>query len=103
MKDKKKVLKQYPNAKLLVQDDGTYVVENDDINLAAEFFMPDAYDEETAWKYAALACKTSQHFNRTHPDRMELSDKESKFTRIKTRRRNAEKNKRSVQASRAEI
>jgi hypothetical protein len=96
MKDKKKVLKQYPNAKLLVLDDGTYVVENDDTNLAAEFFMPDAYDEETAWKYAALACKTSQHFNRTHPDRMELSDRESKFTRIKTRRRNAEKNKRPV-------
>jgi hypothetical protein len=96
MKDKKKVLKQYPNAKLLVLEDGTHVIENDDTVLAEEFFLPDAYDEDTAWKYAALACKTSQHFNRTHPARMELSNKESKFTRIKTRRRNAEKNKRTV-------
>jgi hypothetical protein len=96
MKDQKKVLKHFPNAKVLVQDDGTYVVESDDVVLAEEFFLPDAFDAETAWKHAALACKTKQHFDRTHPDRMELSDRESKFTRITTRRRNAKKNKRSV-------
>ena len=93
MKDKKKVLKQYPNAKLLLHDNGTYVVENDDIELAAEFYMPDAYDEQTAWKYAALACKTVQHFNRTQPERMDLSSLENKISRIQKRKRNVKKNK----------
>jgi ubiquitin len=29
-KDQKRVLKQYPNAKLLMSEDGSYVVENND-------------------------------------------------------------------------
>ena len=93
MKDKNKVLKRYPQAKVLALDDGTYVIESDDVILSQEYFMPDAFDEETAWKYAAIACKTTQHFNRTHPDRMDLSDIESKLNRINTRKRNAKKNK----------
>lgn len=96
MKDRKKVLKYFPNAKVLVLDDGTYVIEANDIILAEEYFLPDAYDEDTAWKYAAVACKTTQNFNRTHPERMELSDLENKINRIQTRKRNAKKNKSTI-------
>lgn len=93
MKDKKRVLKQYPNAKILVLDDGSYVVECNDKILVEEYFMPDAFDEDTAWKYASMSCKTTQQFNRTHPERMDLSDIESKLNRINTRKRNVKKNK----------
>jgi hypothetical protein len=96
MKDKNKVLKRYPDAHLQVLEDGVYVIESNEVILAEEYLLPEAYDEETAWKYAALACKTTQNFNRTHPERLELSDIESKLTRIQTRKRNAKKNKRSV-------
>jgi hypothetical protein len=91
-KDQKRVLKQYPNAKLLILEDGSYVIENNDTVLAEEYFMPSAYDTDTAWKYAALACKTTQNFNRTHPERMSLLDIESKLSRIQKRKKNAKKN-----------
>lgn len=93
MKDKNRVLKQFPNAKILMIDDGTFVVEANDKILVEEYFMPEAYDEETAWKYASISCKTTQNFNRTHPERMDLSDIENKLNRINTRKRNAKKNK----------
>jgi len=96
MKEKAKVLKHYPNARLMIRDDGSYVIENDEVVLAEEYLLPDAFDEPTAWKYAALACKTTQNFNRTHPDRLDLSDIESKLSRIQIRKRNAKKNKRTV-------
>ena len=49
--------------------------------------MPDVYTEEDAWSHAALACKTSQHFNRTHPTRMDLKSLEAKLMRIENRKR----------------
>jgi len=91
-KDQKRVLKEYPDAKMLLQEDGSYIVECNDIVLAQEYFMPEAYDTDTAWKYAALACKTTQHFNRTHPERLSLIDSESKLSRIQKRKKNAKKN-----------
>lgn len=91
-KDQKRVLKQYPNAKLLMSDDGSYVVENNDTILAEEYFMPFAYDTDTAWKYAALTCKTTQNFNRTHPERLSLFNNESKLSRMQKRKNNAKKN-----------
>ena len=38
-------------------------------------------------KYAAIACKTTQNFNRTHPSRMDLKSIESKLDRINRRKR----------------
>jgi hypothetical protein len=91
-KDQKRVLKEYPNAKMLMLEDGSYVVECNDAVLTEEYFMPTAYDTDTAWKYAALACKTTQNFNRTHPERLSLIDIESKLSRIQKRKKNAKKN-----------
>ena len=48
--------------------------------------MPGTNCVETAWEYAAIACKTAQNFNRTHPMKMDLSDIESKINRINKRR-----------------
>ena len=84
-REQKRVLKDYPNAKLTVDDNGNYIVINGDIFLAEDYYMPDATDAETAWKYAAIACKTTQNFNRTHPDRMDMSDIENKIMRINKR------------------
>ena len=57
-----------------------------DIYIAEEFYLPPTLDVDKAWEYAALACRTKQQFNRTHPMRMDLSDIESKLNRINKRR-----------------
>jgi len=49
--------------------------------------MPATVCEETAWEYAAIACRTAQNFNRTHPMKMDLGDIESKLNRINNRKR----------------
>ena len=85
-KNKKKVLKQYPNAYLDYRQEGVRVMSGDTY-LAEEYFMPNTYNEDTAWEYAAIACKTTQNFNRTHPSRMDLKSIESKLDRINRRKR----------------
>tara|TARA_R100001594_G_scaffold131992_1_gene171970 strand:+ start:1851 stop:2150 length:300 start_codon:yes stop_codon:yes gene_type:complete len=82
---KKKVLKQYPNATPIQTSEGLRIM-SEDIYIAEEFYMPSTNNEDTAWEYAALACKTTQQFNRTHPMRMDLADIESKINRINRRR-----------------
>ena len=80
-----KVLKQYPNAQMVFGDSGIQIMSGD-LFIAEEFYLPSTNCEDTAWEYAALACKTKQQFNRTHPSRMSLSDIESKINRINRRR-----------------
>ncbi len=82
---KKKVLKSYPEAKVTYSDKGVQIMAGD-IFIAEEFYLPPTNSEDQAWEYAALACKTRQQFNRTHPMRMDLSDIESKINRINRRR-----------------
>ena len=82
---KKKVLKQYPNALVVYSDEGVRIMSGD-IFIAEEFYLPATNCEDKAWEYAALACKTKQQFNRTHPSRMSLLDIESKINRINRRR-----------------
>jgi hypothetical protein len=82
---KKKVLKQYPNAKVIYCETGVQIMSGD-IFIAEEFYLPPTHSEDKAWEYAALACRTTQQFNRTHPSRMSLSDIESKINRINRRR-----------------
>jgi hypothetical protein len=90
-KHQKRVLKQYPAAKLITLDDGTYAVINNEEILASEYFLPPASTVDSAWEYAAIACKTTQNFNRTHPDRMDLTTLESKLSRIQKRKKHAKK------------
>ena len=83
---KKRVLRDYPNAYAEHGQEGIRIM-SDDIFIAEEYFMPNTNDEDKAWEYAALACKTTQNFNRTHPSRMDLGAIESKLNRINKRKR----------------
>ena len=83
---KKRVLRDYPNAYVDYDGEG-YKIMAGDIFIAKDYFLPDTYDLDKAWEYAALACKTTQNFNRSHPDRMDLSNLESKLNRINKRKR----------------
>jgi len=86
-KFQKKVLKQFPNAYVESSATGLRIINNDQY-LAKDFYMPDTICEDTAWEYAALACKMAQNFNRAHPSRMDLSDIENKLARINRRKNN---------------
>ena len=81
-KYKKKVLSKLPKAYLERDIDGSVYVIHGDEPIVAEYFYPETDNEDTAWQYAAEALKITQNFNRTHPDRMDLSDFESKTNRI---------------------
>lgn len=87
-KHKKKVLKQYPDAVVVEDCEGILIMSKGKI-IAEEYFFPTTYDENTAWEYAATACRVTQNFNRTHPLRMDLSSIEEKLYRINKRLTNA--------------
>jgi hypothetical protein len=93
-KNKKKVLKQYPNAYVEHGQEGARVM-NGNVFLAEEYFMPRTSDDATAWEYAAMACKLTQNFNRSHPMRMDLSSVESKLDRINKRKRRGRRAKKN--------
>ena len=76
---KKKVLKQYPNARVEYMNSGIQIMSGDTF-IAEDFYLPSTDSVDQAWEYAALACKT------THPSRMDLTDIESKINRINRRR-----------------
>jgi hypothetical protein len=84
-KFKKKVLSKLPKAYIERDVDGSIYVMHNEEAIVAEYFYPETADEETAWKYASEALKITQNFNRTHPDRMDLADFESKSNRITNR------------------
>ncbi len=91
---RKKVLKQFPNATALMTSEGVKIMSGDTY-IAEEFYMPATNCEDKAWEYAALACKTSQQFNRTHPLKVEIDfgGEEAKNMRIERRKRNGKTSK----------
>ena len=90
---KKRVLKDFPNAIVDHDIDGCKIMSGD-IFIAEDYYLPSTFDEDKAWEYAALACKTTQNFNRSHPERMDLSNVESKLNRINKRKRRGRYGKR---------
>ena len=86
-KDRKRVLKDYPHAYMSRENDGSYIVLDGEYAVAEEFYLPPALSEAEAWGHAALACKTTQNFNRSPPSRMDLSNVENKLNRINKRKR----------------
>ena len=86
-KFQKQVLKKYPNARLDYNLDGECFVVNGEDILAEEYFMPETIDPDKAWEYAAISCKTTQNFNRTHPLRVEGKDVEARVQRILNRKK----------------
>jgi hypothetical protein len=84
-KYQKQVLRKLPKAYLERDVSGYVYVMHDDEPIAAEYFFPETTNESDAWQFAAQALRVTQNFNRTHPDRMDLSDFESKSIRITKR------------------
>jgi len=85
-KFQKQVLKKYPNARLEYEMDECFIV-NGDIMLSEEYLMPTTTDPDKAWEYAAIACRTTQNFNRTHPLRVDDREVEARVQRILNRKK----------------
>jgi hypothetical protein len=84
-KFQKQVLKKYPNARLEYEMDECFIM-NGDTMLSEEYLMPATTDPDKAWEYAAIACRTTQNFNRTHPLRVDGRDVEARVQRILNRK-----------------
>jgi hypothetical protein len=88
---KKQVDKYYPKSYAKQVTLGRHTIEylNEDYEpidiLATQYFIPTLTVIE-AWQLAANACKTTQNINRTHPIKVELSDSEGKYDRVRHRR-----------------
>jgi len=80
-------MNKYPKAKVCYDFNGNCTIVNDDINIAEDFYMPATSSEEEAWNLAAISIRTKQNFDRTHPDRMDLSTLESKMIKFDNRRK----------------
>jgi hypothetical protein len=92
-KNKKRVLRDYPHAYVDYDDTGYKIMIGDKF-IAEDYFLPNTNNLDTAWEYAALACKTTQNFNRSHPSRMDLKNVESKLNRINKRKKRGRYGKR---------
>lgn len=94
----KRVLRDFPKARIGYNEYGEYVVMNGDDCITDEYFMPGAVTEEQAWEYASIACRTTQNFNRTHPLRDTSESFEDRILRFERRKTNtnAKKNKTNV-------
>ncbi len=90
-RDQKRVLKEYPTAKCTVDDENNFIIIVNDYILCQEYYLPPAIDAVMAWSNAALACKTTQNFNRTHPNRMDLTNIEEKLMRMENRKKKKSK------------
>ena len=86
-REEKRVLKEYPNAKCVMDDQGYFIVTVNDVVLGEEYYLPPAIESIIAWSNAALACKTTQNFNRTHPLRMDLTNIDEKLLRMEKRKK----------------
>lgn len=91
-KERKKVIKKLPNAKLASDEYGLYYISNDGEDIGEEYFLPHSPDILQAWKNALLTIRTTQQFNRTHPLRVEMDDFD-KLNRVDRRRKAGRKPK----------
>jgi hypothetical protein len=86
---KRRVNKFYPEAKCY-NDMGLFYIgvkdpyDEEIISLFDEYFILPTASEDEAWNKALICCKTTQNFNRTHPDKISNID-EIKMNRLKTR------------------
>jgi hypothetical protein len=88
---KKTVEKYYKSPYIREVYPGKFSVEslNEDLSaidiLSQQYFLP-VNSTIKAWELAVNACKTTQNINRTHPIKVELSDSEGKYDRVRNRR-----------------
>jgi hypothetical protein len=88
---KRTVEKYYKSPYVREVSPGKFSVESLNVDLEPidilleQYFLP-TNSPIRAWELAASSCKTTQNINRTHPIKVELSDAEGKYERVKTRR-----------------
>ena len=70
-----------------------YIVDNSGTNIFEEYFLSNTNTEEEAWTQAKLTWNTTQHFNRTHPEKMTYEHNEIKKYRIGSRVKQKNKEK----------
>lgn len=87
-KAKASVLMYYPGAKVSKEGTEFTIIDTveDDLDILQEYFLPYAASADDAWHRAALTVKTTQNFNRTHPEKMSLEFEEEKMVRLNKRR-----------------
>jgi hypothetical protein len=87
---KKRVKRFYPKAQAF-KELGLYYIgivdsfDDNIINIFEEYFIQSTETEEEAWNKALICCKTTQNFNRTHPDKCFDEYDETKSMRLKKR------------------
>jgi hypothetical protein len=82
----KRVLKKFPNAKMLFDSEKNLYIDINGINLSEEHLLPPTKDPHKAWEMAELSLKMTQNFNRTHPLRAEFASSSETKKRINRRR-----------------
>ena len=90
-KYQKKVYSIYPKAFVKrIGRNFTIVQEQDDLSIKdilAEMLILPQPTQVKAWEMAQISAKTTQNFNRTHPQRMDVSSHdEKKMSRIESRK-----------------
>ena len=89
-KYRKKVHSIFPKA--FIQKVGrrfTIVQEQSDLTMKdvlAEMLILPQTSEVKAWEMAQVSAKTTQNFNRTHPQRMDNASQDDKYSRIESRK-----------------
>ena len=69
-----KVKKRYPDASVKYIGSG-WKVFNGEYDIFEEYLFQPAASKEDAWNLALQACKITQNFNRTHPDKVGIKPK----------------------------
>lgn len=83
-----RVVKHFPNCYLSHSDLGYTIMDANDDDILSEYFLPMGKTPVEAWELAVLTAKTTQNFNRSHPERLSLELDEDKTSRISNKRMN---------------
>lgn len=85
-KIKHKILRKYPNAKLLVDSEKNLYIEINGINLMEQNLLPPTDNPDRAWIQADISMRITQNINRTHPLRTQSYSSIETNKRINKRR-----------------
>jgi hypothetical protein len=85
-KAKKKLHRLIPGAKVTVINDVYTIVDSEGTDILDLYFLPKTDNLLQTYKLGELAARTTQLFDRTHPDRLSLEDSTEKSYRINRKR-----------------
>ena len=89
-KAKTSINKMFPGCFLEKHEAGYTICDKEGNDILEEYMLPYGKDAVEAWKFALLTVKTTQHFNRSHPERLSLELEEEKMVRVKRKKRKSQ-------------